>query len=321
MVKTQLDAISVGGITIDHIFKINELPAKNMASLILEHGIFYGGRAPNVAVVLAKLGFKTAIISTAGNDFQKIGYAEYLKNLQINTTGIANNKKTKTTEVYIFVDDAGHNHTYVNLGSEKISQFLIKSYEVKWKEIIKQTKIIHASSGNPILNKKIFEIRRTLNQYIPVSFDIGNDIFFHDKKYVMRIINETAFLFMNDFEFEHLNKMLTLHKPTNIFELSQNVDVLSIIYKNRSIKLYTKDGNYFYMPPMKNILVDFTGTSDAYVSGFIAGHLKGLDYVESMAIGQILMGYIGSKLGAQSCVPQWKNLQELLEKYKKNVKW
>ena len=39
---TKIDVIAVGGISIDYIFKINKLPKKNMASLLLEHGTFYG---------------------------------------------------------------------------------------------------------------------------------------------------------------------------------------------------------------------------------------------------------------------------------------
>jgi len=311
---TKIDVIAVGGISIDYIFKINKLPKKNMASLLLEHGTFYGGRAPNVSVVLAKLGFNSAIISVAGNDFRKMGYEEYLKNLKIVTTGLAINQETKTTQIYLFVDIDGHNHTYVDLGSEEINQSIIKSYDNVWKELVNQTTIIHVSSGNPALNKKILKIRRDLSLKIPVSFDVGNDIFFHDEKYLREILNETTFLFMNEFEFGHLNGILHLHEPTDIFNFAGNIKALSIVYKNRRVELYTKDRKYC-LPKIKNMLEDFTGTSDAYVSGFIAGYLKGFDYIRSMALGQILMIYIGSKLGAQTCVPTWESVQEQLEKY------
>lgn len=317
--NTPTHLTSVGGITIDYLFKVSNLPPKNMASQILEHGTFYGGRAPNVSVILAKLGFKTAIISVAGRDFKKIGYDEYLRNLKIDTRDIAINKKTKTTQVYLFVDSVGHNHTYVNLGSEEIPQSVIENYETTWRDLLKQTRIIHLSSGNPVLNKAILQIRKNLSLNIPVSFDVGNDVFFHDEKYLREILNETTFLFMNEFEFKHLKNILKLHKPTNIFKFTKSIEVLSIVYKNRSIKLYTKDGKYYYMPKIKTALKDFTGTSDAYISGFWAGHLKCLGHNESMAIGQILMEYIGSKLGAQTCVPTWESIQELLEKYKRKV--
>jgi len=318
--NAQTDLISVGGITIDYIFQINELPTKNMAAQILEYGTYYGGRAPNVSVILSKLGFKTGIITVAGSDFREMGYEEYLINLRIDTVGIAINKKTKTTQVYLYVDTSGHNHTYVNLGSEVIPQSIIEDYEVIWKELIKQTKMIHISSGNPDLNKKILEIRRILNLNIPVSFDIGNDIFFHNEHYLKGILNETTFLFLNEFEFKYLSNMLNLHKPKDIFEFSESVEALSIVYKNRSVKLYTKEGEYYYKPQIEYSLKDFTGTSDAYISGYIAGYLKDSEHIERMTMGQILTKYIGSKLGAQTCVPTWELLQGELENEKNAIR-
>lgn len=305
-----IDLVAVGGITLDYIFKVDSLPNINLASRVLDYGVYYGGRAPNVAVILAKLGYKTGVISVAGKDFEELQYMSYLKNLHIDTSGLVVNSKENTTRVYIFGDDIGNNFTFVALGSENIPKFFFQEYKDNWSNILQITKVVHLSSGNPNLSKKILEIIKEVNPQAFISFDIGNDIFFHSKEYLKNIVSMSNFILLNEYEWNYVSKIFYFSEPSEISTLGVE-KIVVIIRKNKNVELYEKGEKHYFAYPINRCMRDATGTSDAFVSGFLAGYLKGLPREKCIAIGQNLIEYIGSAMGAQTNVPSWTDLEKI----------
>jgi len=309
------DLVAVGGITIDHIFIVNTLPSKNIASRILAYSRSFGGRAPNVAINLRKLGLGTAIISVAGNDFKSSGYMDYLGKLGIPSKGIVINSSKATTQVYIFTDKTGENYTFVNVGSEEIDGTIITNNRSLWGMIIKKAKILHISSGNPKLNVELAFMYKKYRQNGLISFDVGNDVFYHNANYLHKILSLSDFIFMNNEEYIYLIKQLNLENIYQIITKYLPIKCVGIIKRNRSIDLYIPtDELILRTQALKpSLLMDFTGTSDAFVSGILYGYLTSRSWKESVAIAQILIKNVGNHIGAHiNCIaPKLELAQEL----------
>jgi len=73
-----LDLLAIGGLAFDNLFRVVTLPLTHSATTVTHKGVFPGGRAPNVASMVAALGLKTGIVSLAGDDFRSLGYKKHL---------------------------------------------------------------------------------------------------------------------------------------------------------------------------------------------------------------------------------------------------
>ena len=68
----------VGHTATDHIFKVPHLPNKNTSTQILDHQVFFGGGAANIAVGIATLGGESTLVSAVGGDFAGSEYDTWL---------------------------------------------------------------------------------------------------------------------------------------------------------------------------------------------------------------------------------------------------
>ncbi|OQX51439.1 MAG: hypothetical protein B5M53_11055 [Candidatus Cloacimonas sp. 4484_209] len=236
-----------------------------MASQILAYSRSFGGRVPNTAINLRKLGLRTAIISDAGNDFKSSHYMDYLTKLGIPSKGIVINSSKATTQVYIFTDKTGENHTFVNIGSEEIDDTIITNNRSFWGIIIKKAKILHMSSANSKLNV------------------------------------ELAFMYKNIPNHNKIPayKMCWNNKKKSRYRIDLYIPTDELILRTQALKL--------------SLLMDFTGTSDAFVSGILYGYLTSWSWKESVGIAQILIKNVGNDIGTYiSCIaPKLKLAQEL----------
>lgn len=309
------DLVAVGGITIDHIFIVDSLPSKTMASRILAYSKSFGGRAPNVAINLKKIGLHTAIISVAGNDFESSGYMDYINKVGVNADGIIINKSKTTTQVYIFTDKTGENYTFVDVGSEEIDDNIIVNNKSLWGSIIKRARILHISSGNPKLNVELALMYKKLQKNGLISFDIGNDVFYHDVSYLDKILFLSDFIFMNEEEYRYLIKRLNTENIYHFITKYTPIKCVGIIKRNRSINLYVPDENVAFQarPLLDDSFIDFTGTSDAFVSGILYGYLTSLSWKEAVTIARILIKNVGNHIGGHinSIMPKLKYTQEI----------
>jgi uncharacterized membrane protein len=79
----KLDLLTIGGITLDQIFKVSRLPEKHFEAEVIEFGTFFGGRAPNVAAMAAKIGLKTGIVSRTFTHIPDLVFISILSQLTL----------------------------------------------------------------------------------------------------------------------------------------------------------------------------------------------------------------------------------------------
>lgn len=296
----RLDLLTIGGIALDKIFKVSRLPENHFEAEIDEYGTFFGGRAPNVAAMAAKIGLKTGIVSAVGQDFMDSGYEAHLRKLGVDLRGVIKVLGQKTKQIFIFSDPQGNQITFFHFGAEKY----FENIEVPV-DLIKESKIVHiSSSGDYKFNINCAKV--AVDNNVLVSFDPGNDPFTEIPEYLEGVISRTYFLFMNDVELPGILERLELSDIKEL--LSYGPSVVAIFdRKDKSSRIYTTKKVESVPSAVRNI-VDVTGASDGYVAGFLSGYTKTGDLRIAGILGATEASFIVEDFGCQTNLPNWKEL-------------
>ena len=302
-----MDLLAIGGITFDYLFWVDRLPEKHFEGIIKRQGRFYGGRAPNVAVAAAKLGIKTGLVSSVGEDFTSEGYEGYLRTIGVDLRGVIKVPKKKTKQIFIFTDPHGNQITFFDYGAECHFRKMDMPCD-----LIKEARIIHiSSSGDYRFSLKC--ARFAHENGISVSFDPGNDPFIEIPSYSRNMLQYSKLVFMNDAEASCIIKRLKLN-VTNDF-LDFGPDVIVIINKqNKSSLIHTRKG-IVRVPSALKMVKDPTGASDGYVAAFLTAYIKGYDLKTAGELGAVEASFVSESFGSQTNLPNWNRLYRQISRH------
>lgn len=300
------DLISVGTISIDLYFLGKSFTFKdNRFALALggkyQAENFYlsvGGGGTNVAIGVAKHGYKVGILGKIGNNpFKKI-IVDYLKDHQIslnlidfedNYYNLSTILLTQKGERTILHYSTPHQHLFSStnplIGITRTKMVYLGNLpEVSLTQRIKFLKFLKKHNIARIVNLGVFDCRRPKNQ-------------------IKEILEEVDILIVNGHEFSELVK--AQYADIHFYE-----DVISwyIPYLKEKIVVITngEKGSYAYhqgkvffqkaLKPAK--ILDTTGAGDGFTAGFISEFLASKDLVKSLKKGALYASYILGKIGA-----------------------
>lgn len=295
-----MDLLAIGGISLDHIFRVDRLPERHFEGIIQGYGTYYGGRAPNVAAMAAKLGLHTGIVSPVGDDFGTSGYEEHLQTLGVDLRGVVHIAGEKTKQILLFTDRTGQQITFFYYGAE--SHF--RDMQVP-ETLIAESRLVHiSSSGDYKFNIRCAECARAKG--IPVSFDVGNDPFTEIPEHLKGLIPCTAYLFMNDVEVAGVLERLEIHTIHDL--LDHGPTTVTVINKrDKTSQIYTTDSTY-RIPSAIRTVNDPTGASDGYVAAFMTAVLRGYAFETAGGLGTCEASFIVERPGCQTNLPDWSQL-------------
>ena len=309
-----IDLLAIGGITIDYLFKITHLPRRYFEAEITEVKISFGGRAPNVAAMLAKLGFKTGIVSPVGDDFRSSGYEEHLRKLNVDLRGIKVLPSQVTKRIYLFSDPSGRQISFFYFGAEKwFRKMKVPS------DLVKEARILHISSGDYNFNLKCARI--ATKKGIKISFDPGNDPSIRLKRYIKEMVLSSSLLFANDTEVPYILGSLDVKFTQKLFKISDSLELIAIINKSsKSCTIFTRDSVYSVPSVLDKVKVaDLTATTDGYVAGSLAGYLRRCDIKVAALMGAAEATFIAEKEGGQTNMPTWRRLISRMRKLSSKI--
>jgi sugar/nucleoside kinase (ribokinase family) len=295
-----MDLLAIGGIALDQIFRVDRLPQQHFEGIIEDFGTYYGGRAPNVAAMVAKLGLKTAAVSAVGDDFASSGYEEHLRKLGVDLRGVIRVPGQKTKQIFIFTDAFGRQITFFHYGAEKHFEHMKVPAD-----LILESRLVHiSSSGDFRFNVECAKLAH--GNRILVSFDVGNDPFTEIPEYLEGLITCTSFLFMNDVEVDGVLRQLRLKEVSDLLDYGPSAVVI-INKQDKSSRIYTKNSIH-NIPAVTMTVRDPTGASDGYVAGFLSAQIRGYDYHYSAMLGASEASFTVEASGCQTNLPDWNQL-------------
>ena len=108
------DVITSGYVSMDHMLKIKTPAAVGFTSIIenkTNSKIYYGGCSVNIAYALCRLGLNSMPILRVGDDYEEIGFKDFLKNGGVPTDGISRVEDETTSVCYLVQDNNGEHIT------------------------------------------------------------------------------------------------------------------------------------------------------------------------------------------------------------------
>jgi len=298
-----MDLLTIGSIALDTVFVVTHIPTGHFGARIKHFGTYFGGRAPNVAAIAAKLGTKSGIYSLVGDDFESSGYRSHLDKLGVDLSGVTRIQGKKTVQIFIFVDENNNQITFAY--SDLLDHW--KDLQVPV-ELIRQTRLVHfTTGGNYLLNVDCAKNATELG--CAVSFDLGNDPVLEKTDYIRSMLPHVKYLFMNDLEAKKHVDRLGLKDPEDILNFGPQVVTTISISPETHTHIFTREGKIAVAHPIGSgeILI---GASDAFVAGFLVGLSNGYELTECGRLGSVVSSFIRGAKGVQSKMPSWSQVSE-----------
>ena len=296
--KNKKKIVTVGHIALDYIFNVEKFPEPNTSIQIPSVKKYYGGSACNVAVVVAKLGLRSGIVSCVGYDFINSNFSTYLKNLNIDVSNIYHSDEEETPKAWIFTDPENNQITFFLWGAAK-----------HYKELKPPTfdgDIVHLATGDPDFNVRCVDTAKKENKI--VSFDPGQDLPLYSKENMEYIIDNVDFVFMNVHEYRRTLKLLNIDGEG----FRKMVPILVVTFGEKGSIIYCKDKE-IKIPSIPTTVEDPTGAGDGYRAGFLTAYLKGYDLRDCGLIASAVASFVVEKRGCQTNLPTWEDVMGRLK--------
>lgn len=269
-----IDILCVGEVLIDFIGHQKDVLINNTR----DYHRYLGGSPTNVAMNSARLGLKSRMVASVGDD----GFGEYiferLNQVGVITESISKINKKPTSVIFVSRTQSTPDFIPYREADYRISESQIPT------ELLTKTNIFHttcfALSKDPAQSTILKKAEEAFRLGCQLSIDINYaDELWEDKKEALRVIK--AYCKFNPLIKISEDDMLRLFNrslPHNeIFEFFHNegVEIICLTLGSKGVKLSQKNNEVIILPAIKvENVMDATGAGDAFWSGFLFAYIK-----------------------------------------------
>ncbi|MGD0764872.1 MAG: carbohydrate kinase family protein [Dehalococcoidia bacterium] len=304
-----LDVIGFGAVNQDEIYvvpSLADLPQATLPSgseqtitrgeyeeltgLLTQTGAYKlstgGGQAANTLYALARIGFSTGMIGSAGSDAEGDSLVTDLS--PVDTSQIARGGRTARCVVIL---ENGQERTMRVLPAIHLPPVNALS---AWDALGGGLYLHLTSLAPPELIVTQVELLKRVPRTVKLSFD-PNELYCRlGLSALAPILNRVDVLFLNENE----SRMLTGSRDPERFFRASEFNIPLLVHKKgpRGAEITTLAGEHLEVPAKDVATLDPTGAGDVFAAGFLAGLLLGLDLkkcalLASKAAAQSVTGY------------------------------
>lgn len=257
-----------------------------------------GGAPLNVAVRMKSMQNETSVISRIGNDEDGHAIVEFLKNNQVDTTGIQIDSNYKTSTVEVTLDENGS-----------------ASYEIvqprAWDKIeLTREAIALAKNADVFLFGSLASrdetTRTTLYELLKLAkykvFDVNLRPPYYNAEILKHLMNAADLIKFNDDEILEIANLLgskakTLEETILFIADNTNTECICVTKGGDGAVLHF-EGNFYYNSGYKVVVVDTVGAGDSFLATLINKVMKktppqeALDY--ACAMGALVASHEGA---------------------------
>jgi adenosine kinase len=244
-----------------------------------------GGTAPNIAYTLALLGEKPLLLGTVGEDFAD--YRAWLDSKGVDTSCAVVVPGTFTASFFANTDRSNAQICSFYPGAmSHASQLSVDSLSPRPDLVI--------ISPNDPLAMDLY-VQQCQEQGIPYLYDPSQQLARVTAEEILRGVKGAHSLFVNEYEFELLQK----HTGLSLDDVLGHVGYLVVTLAERGAAIYA-DGKKVVVPvvPPRQIL-DPTGVGDAFRGGFVRAVRLGMDWQTCGQVGALAATYCLETRGPQ----------------------
>jgi len=244
-----------------------------------------GGTAPNIAYTLALLGERPQVMATVGVDFGD--YRAWLESKGVDTSATKVVPGMYTASFFANTDKANNQICSFYAGA------MAQAASLHLADLEQKPGLVIISPNDPSAMDQLVAECKQLG--IPYLYDPSQQIVRVSADEIRRGVAGAASLFVNEYEFELLQKH-TGYTPEQIIA---QVGFLVVTLGAQGAAIYA-DGQRIHVPvvPAREIL-DPTGVGDAFRGGFVRGRQLGFDWETCGKMGAVAAVYCLEARGPQ----------------------
>ena len=279
-----IDIVCVGEALIDFIGHQEDSNIDNTK----DYHRYLGGSPTNVAMNMARLGLKTSLVATIGKD----GFGDYvlkrLKEVDVTTNYIKESSKFPTSTIFVSRTSETPDFIAYRAADRHITNEQIPL------ELLKASKVFHttcfALSKKPAQKTILQKAKEAFELGCKLSIDINySNKIWSDREEAHQIICQyCAYNPLVKISEDDILRLFGEEKShSEVFEYfhSLNVDIICLTMGKKGVKLSQKGKSLINLPAIKiNKVMDATGAGDAFWSGFLFAHIKGLSVQECLNV-------------------------------------
>jgi len=269
-----IDILCVGEVLVDFIGHQTGVLINNTR----DYHRYLGGSPANVAMNSARLGLKSAMVATVGDD----GFGEYifkrLEEVGVNTTHIATIKNEPTSVIFVSKTDSTPDFIPFRKADYYIQENQIST------ALLSQTNIYHttcfALSKNPAQTTILKTAEAAFNLGCKLSIDVNYaKKLWHSQEEALKVIKSyckfNPLVKISEDDMLRLFEQKLVHDAIFDFFHSQGVEIVCLTLGSNGVKLSQKGKDVIQLPAIKiDVVQDATGAGDAFWSGFLFAYIK-----------------------------------------------
>ncbi|MCH3882023.1 MULTISPECIES: carbohydrate kinase family protein [Tenacibaculum] len=284
MENNNIDILCVGEVLVDFIGHQKDALISNTR----DYHRYLGGSPTNVAMNSARLGLKSTMISTVGND----GFGQYifmrLNEVGVDTTNIKKHDKKPTSVIFVSKSQGTPDFIPFRESDSYITEDQIS------KETLLRTKIFHttcfALSKEPAQSTILQKAKEAFKLGCKLSVDLNySDKLWESKEQAVKVIK--AYCKYNPLIKISEDDMLRLfgkelpHQEIFDFFHNEGVETICLTLGSKGVKLSQKGHEIIQLPAIKvETIMDTTGAGDAFWSGFLFAYIKEKPMLECLHV-------------------------------------
>jgi len=244
-----------------------------------------GGTAPNIAFTLALLGERPMIFATVGEDFSD--YRTWLESNGVDTTFAKVVEGCYTASFFANTDRANNQISSFYPGAMAFAT------QMSLTSLPQKPDLMIISPNDPAAMSQYVEECKAGG--IPYLYDLGQQVVRLSAEELRRGVQQANSVFVNEYEFELLQK----HTGFSADEIIKEVGILVVTLGAKGAAIYTGGEKYEVgtVPPKQ--ILDPTGVGDAFRGGFVRGMSLGLDWTTCGQMGALAAAYCLETKGPQ----------------------
>ncbi len=269
-----IDILCVGEILIDFIGHQLGVQINNTR----DYHRYLGGSPTNVAMNSARLGLKSVMVATLGND----GFGEYIYE-RLREVGVNTNQIKKIDDIptsVIFVSRTDNTPDFIPF---RKADYCISEDQIS-KDILSNTNIYHttcfALSKKPAQTTILKKAEEAFNLGCKLSIDVNYaKKLWKSQKEALKIIKSyckfNPLVKISEDDMLRLFEQKLSHEDIFNFFHSEGVDTVCLTLGSKGVKLSQKGKEIIQLPAVKvDNIMDATGAGDAFWSGFLFAYIK-----------------------------------------------
>ncbi len=297
--------IVLGGPALDTIVRVDRFPGPDGNAVATALSRSHGGMGANIAVALARLGSRVALMGATGDDEVGQLLRERLQEEGVDLSAMVQRPETPTHSCFIAVNPKGERIIFGLPGT-----LVLEQPEELDRELLRQVEVLHLAPGYRSVALAAIEVARAAGAFI--SYTAGDVQWPEGVPAAREIATQVDLLIVNRVEAALLTGQ---EEPREALQaLLESVEGMVALTIGSQGVLVGAEGQIDHVPAYPVEVEDSTGAGDAFAAGLVTGLVRRLTLQEATRFGAAVAALKLRRPGARTALPTLKEVLDLLTK-------